>query len=90
MVSLFTEPGPCLLHRAGVSNHNGALDSLPLEPELHGDALVHPFYSFCPRLDKLASAGALPLPVLKHCHLVVAVTLLEKAERQFCPRPTDT
>lgn len=83
MVSLFTEPEPCLLRRAGVSSHNGALDSLSLEPELHGDALVQPFYSFCPELDKTAAAGPFPLPVLKHCHLVVAVALLEKAQRQL-------
>lgn len=76
MVSLFTEPEPCLLRRAGISSHNRALDSLSLETELHGDALVQPFYSFCPGLGKIAAAGALPLPVLKHCHLVVAVYLL--------------
>lgn len=78
MVSLFTEPEPCLLRRAGISSHNRALDSLSLETELHGDALVQPFYSFCPGLGKIAAAGALPLPVLKHCHLVVAVALLER------------
>lgn len=46
MVSLFTKPEPCLLRRAGISSHNRALDSLSLEPELHGDAFVQPFLLF--------------------------------------------
>lgn len=86
MISLFTEPEPPepLLH-AGTSSHNRALNSLFLKPELHGDALMKPF-TVCPRLFKIA-AGALPLLTLKHCHLVVAVALLEKWQRQLSWAP---